>query len=60
MKKRILSMILATVMVAAMLVGCGSASSSNKVGVAMPTKDLQRWNQDGANMKAELEAADTK
>ena len=27
------------------------------VGVAMPTKDLQRWNQDGANMKAELEAA---
>ncbi len=30
---------------------------SNLVGVAMPTKDLQRWNQDGANMKAELEAA---
>ncbi len=28
-----------------------------KVGVAMPTKDLQRWNQDGANMKAELEKA---
>ena len=23
----------------------------------MPTKDLQRWNQDGDNMKAELEAA---
>ncbi|MCR5776659.1 MAG: sugar-binding protein [Lachnospiraceae bacterium] len=28
-----------------------------KVGVAMPTKDLQRWNQDGANMQSELEAA---
>lgn len=27
------------------------------IGVAMPTKDLQRWNQDGTNMKAELEAA---
>ncbi|WP_312441381.1 multiple monosaccharide ABC transporter substrate-binding protein [Lacrimispora sp.] len=27
------------------------------VGVAMPTKDLQRWNQDGTNMKKELEAA---
>ena len=27
------------------------------VGVSMPTKDLQRWNQDGANMQAELEAA---
>ena len=57
MKKKLLSMILAVAMVATMLVGCGGASSSNKVGVAMPTKDLQRWNQDGANMKAELEAA---
>lgn len=27
------------------------------VGVAMPTKDLQRWNQDGANMEAQLKAA---
>ncbi|KEZ91559.1 MULTISPECIES: multiple monosaccharide ABC transporter substrate-binding protein [Lacrimispora] len=27
------------------------------VGVAMPTKDLQRWNQDGSNMKKELEDA---
>ncbi|MBP3603440.1 MAG: sugar-binding protein [Lachnospiraceae bacterium] len=57
MKKKLLSMILAVAMVATMLVGCGGASSSNKVGVAMPTKDLQRWNQDGANMKKELEAA---
>ena len=57
MRKKLLSMILAVAMVATMLVGCGGASSSNKVGVAMPTKDLQRWNQDGANMKAELEAA---
>ena len=28
-----------------------------KIGVSMPTKDLQRWNQDGDNMKKELEAA---
>lgn len=34
-----------------------TASSGTKVGVAMPTKDLQRWNQDGANMQKELEAA---
>lgn len=27
------------------------------VGVAMPTNSLQRWNQDGDNMKAQLEAA---
>ena len=28
-----------------------------KVGVAMPTKDLQRWNQDGSNMEEQLKAA---
>ena len=27
------------------------------VGVSMPTQDLQRWNQDGANMKEKFEAA---
>ncbi|MCQ2583204.1 MAG: sugar-binding protein [Treponema sp.] len=39
------------------LVSCGGNSSATKVGVSMPTKDLQRWNQDGANMKAKLESA---
>ena len=34
-----------------------SAFASGKIGVAMPTQSLQRWNQDGANMKAELEKA---
>lgn len=47
------------------IVACSSnspdSSSSNEkdgilIGVAMPTQSLQRWNQDGANMKAELEA----
>ena len=32
-------------------------AAKGRVGVAMPTKDLQRWNQDGENMKAELEKA---
>ena len=32
-------------------------AAGSLVGVAMPTKDLQRWNQDGENMKALLEAA---
>src|SRR5512135_20799 len=27
-----------------------------KIGVAMPTKSLQRWNQDGAFLKEKLEA----
>lgn len=35
----------------------GAAGGGQLIGVAMPTKDLQRWNQDGSNMKAELEAA---
>ena len=34
-----------------------TTAGGTKVGVAMPTKDLQRWNQDGANMQSELEAA---
>ena len=34
-----------------------SQDGGNLVGVAMPTKDLQRWNQDGENMKAQLEEA---
>ncbi len=32
-------------------------AGENLVGVSMPTKDLQRWNQDGENMKNMLEAA---
>ena len=66
MKKRLLSGLLAAAMAAALLMGCGSQSSevagaqretNGKVGVAMPTKDLQRWNQDGANMEEQLKAA---
>ena len=30
---------------------------TTKVGVSMPTQSLQRWNQDGSNMKAQLETA---
>ena len=34
-----------------------AAAAGQKVGVSMPTKDLQRWNQDGANMEKELKDA---
>ncbi len=34
-----------------------NTAAGTKVGVAMPTKDLQRWNQDGDNMKKKLEEA---
>lgn len=33
------------------------AAAGGLVGVAMPTKDLQRWNQDGSNMEAQLKDA---
>lgn len=48
----------AVVVAAALSVACGGGGGGNSklVGVAMPTQSLQRWNQDGANMKAKLEA----
>lgn len=35
----------------------GTTTKAKKIGVAMPTKDLQRWVQDGENMQKELKAA---
>jgi ABC-type xylose transport system, periplasmic component len=53
--------LLAFVLVACMILALGAttafADNDNLVGVAMPTKDLQRWNQDGEYMKEKLEAA---
>ena len=83
MKRKLISALICTTMVAGMLSGCGNKTTTDnsksttktaaasteasttttkdtgkaRVGVAMPTKDLQRWNQDGANMKTELEKA---
>ena len=34
-----------------------TTTDGGKIGVAMPTKDLQRWNQDGTNMEAQLKEA---
>ena len=48
--------ILAMLLCAMLLLSC-TAALAEKVGVSMPTKDLQRWNQDGANMQEKLEAA---
>ncbi len=45
------------VLLCAMLVLSCTAALAEKVGVSMPTKDLQRWNQDGANMEAMLTEA---
>lgn len=57
--KKILAVLLCAAVCAAGF--CGGSSdrggSAVRIGVSMPTQSLQRWNQDGANMKAELEAA---
>ena len=52
--KKILSLILALALVLGL---SAAAMAEGKIGVAMPTQDLQRWNQDGENMKKQLEAA---
>ena len=57
--KKILSLVIALALVVACC-ACfsGSAKAEGKlVGVSMPTQDLQRWNQDGANMEAQLKEA---
>lgn len=63
MKKKAVAGLLTLCMVAGMVAVPGMAKEvkaddeKKLVGVAMPTKDLQRWNQDGDNMKKALEEA---
>ncbi|MDO4522101.1 MAG: sugar ABC transporter substrate-binding protein [Eubacteriales bacterium] len=54
MKKKVLVFV-ATAALAVSAFGAMANAEGEKIGVAMPTQDLQRWNQDGANMKAQLE-----
>ena len=54
--KKLLALALALCMIFA-LCATSAFAEGETVGVAMPTKDLQRWNQDGENMKNLLEEA---
>ena len=68
MKKKILSALLSVALVATMLVGCGggggeaasadsdSPGAGKTIGLAMPTQSSERWINDCANMKSQLEA----
>ena len=49
--KKILALVLAIMLMAT------CCAMAEKVGVSMPTKDLQRWNQDGENMYNKLTEA---
>ncbi|MDR2516793.1 MAG: sugar-binding protein [Spirochaetaceae bacterium] len=58
--KRVLRGAAVLLALSAVLAGCtgkSGTSAAPKIGVAMPTKSLQRWNQDGENMRRQLEAA---
>lgn len=58
MKRKLFAAVLCASMVAGTLVvptAVHAEESKGLIGVAMPTQDLQRWNQDGENMKKELE-----
>ena len=54
--KKIIAILLATATLMSAVIAAPKKKGT-KVGVSMPTKDLQRWNQDGSNMKAQLEKA---
>ena len=53
--KKLMALALCGAMIASMSVPV--FAEGEKVGVSMPTKDLQRWNQDGENMEKELKEA---
>ena len=47
--------LLLAVAAATMMMGLTVSAEGETIGVSMPTKDLQRWVQDGENMQAQLE-----
>lgn len=55
--KKILAVLAGLMICTAVFAGGAKDGSAIKVGVSMPTQSLQRWNQDGSNMKAQLEKA---
>ena len=57
MVKRSIVLTLVLAMLTVFFTGCGQSTAKVKlIGVTMPTKSLQRWNEDGTNVKAALEA----
>lgn len=55
MKKLIALFVTAVIVMSLTGFNFAAKASGKLIGVAMPTQSLQRWNQDGANMKAQLE-----
>lgn len=57
MKKLAAFFLVASIVTLAAIIPFHSTSTTGTVGVSLPTQSLQRWNQDGDNMKTQLEAA---
>jgi putative multiple sugar transport system substrate-binding protein len=56
--KKIITVLLVVALLFSMAACAGTGAKNDKfVGISMPTQDLQRWNQDGANMKEKFETA---
>ena len=54
--KKILSFALALMLVLSLCV-CAMAEDAKTVGIAMPTRSLERWNRDGQDLQEQFEAA---
>ena len=55
--KKFLSLIIALALIFALAVPVLAAEEPLKVGIAMPTNSLERWNRDGAYLQEQFEAA---
>jgi len=54
--KKSIAIFVCFVMFLAIFAGCAKDNSGATIGVVMPSKNLQRWNQDGENIKKQLQA----
>ena len=59
-KKKLFALMLSAAMVTSMMTGCAEEGKKTKdgktVGIAMPTKNLERWNRDGSYLEKEFKA----
>ncbi|MBQ6325873.1 MAG: sugar-binding protein [Clostridia bacterium] len=55
--KKFVSLLLVMLLVLGMVGVVSAEEAKKKVGIAMPTQSLERWNRDGAYLKEQFEAA---